>query len=74
MSAEDYEVRWIGGQAAVAMPAEIDLADADEIHRALVSGGQPRRAGVDRRYERDDVLRFGWGASHHRRSQAGRRH
>jgi anti-sigma B factor antagonist len=37
MSAEDYEVRWIGGQAVVAMPAEIDVANADEIHRALVS-------------------------------------
>ena len=37
MTAEDYEVRWIGRQAAVAMPAEIDVANADEIHRALVS-------------------------------------
>jgi|SRR2546423_252561 anti-sigma B factor antagonist len=37
MSAGDYEVRWIGRQAAVAMPAEIDVANADEIHRALVS-------------------------------------
>jgi anti-sigma B factor antagonist len=37
MTADDYEVRWIGRQAAVAMPAEIDVANADEIHRALVS-------------------------------------
>ena len=33
MSAGDYEVRWTGRQAAVAMPAEIDVANADEIHR-----------------------------------------
>ena len=37
MSAEDCEVRWIGRQTAVAMPAEIDVANADEIQRALVS-------------------------------------
>ena len=37
MSAGDYEVRWIGRQATVAMPAEIDVANAEEVHRALVS-------------------------------------
>jgi anti-anti-sigma factor len=37
MSAEDCEVRWIGRQAAVAMPAEIDVANAHEIQRALAS-------------------------------------
>src|SRR2546423_12592356 len=37
MSAKGCEVRWIARRAAAAMPAEIDVANADEIHRALVS-------------------------------------
>jgi anti-sigma B factor antagonist len=42
MPVADYEVRWVGQQAVVAMPAELDAAKADEIRRALLAA-----VGVD---------------------------
>jgi anti-anti-sigma factor len=36
MTAADYGVRWVGRQAVVAMPPEIDATNADQIRRALL--------------------------------------
>jgi anti-sigma B factor antagonist len=37
MAAGDYEIRWTGPHAVIAMPAEIDVTNADEIRQALIS-------------------------------------
>jgi len=37
MPAEDYKIRWVGQRTVIAMPAEIDVVNADEASRALVS-------------------------------------
>jgi len=44
MSAEDYEVRWVGRHAVIKMPAEIDAANADEIGQALLAAVSPGTA------------------------------
>jgi anti-sigma B factor antagonist len=44
MPAEDYKIRWIGQQTVIAMPAEIDVINADDISRALVSAASLRAA------------------------------
>jgi anti-anti-sigma factor len=37
MSAEGYEVRWIGRQAVITLPAEIDVINAGEVRQGLLS-------------------------------------
>lgn len=44
MSAEDYEVRRVGQHTVIAMPAEIDAANADEVRRALLAAVSPSTA------------------------------
>ena len=44
MSAEDYEVHWVGQRAVITMPTEIDAANADEIRQALLAAVSPGTA------------------------------
>jgi anti-anti-sigma factor len=37
MAAEGYKLRWVGKQAVVDMPAEIDVTNAEEVRQALLS-------------------------------------
>jgi anti-sigma B factor antagonist len=37
MAAGEYAIQWVGRQAVVATPAEIDLLNADEVRQALLS-------------------------------------
>jgi anti-sigma B factor antagonist len=37
MAAEGYKLRWVGQQAVVDMPAEIDVTNAEEVRQALLS-------------------------------------
>ncbi len=37
MTAEGYRIRWVGQQAVAAMPAEIDVTNADQIRQALLA-------------------------------------
>ena len=37
MSTPDDKVRWVGQHAVIAMPAEIDVANADEIRQEVLS-------------------------------------
>jgi len=37
MPAEDYKVQWVGQQAVIAIPIEIDVVNAGEIRQALLS-------------------------------------
>jgi anti-sigma B factor antagonist len=37
MTAEGIQFRWMGEQAVVTMPAEIDAVNADAVHRALLT-------------------------------------
>ena len=37
MTTDDYRIRWTGPYAIIAMPAEIDITNADEIRQALLS-------------------------------------
>jgi anti-anti-sigma factor len=37
MSTEDHTVRWVGQRAVIAMPAEIDVTNADQARQALLS-------------------------------------
>ena len=37
MAAEDYELRWVGQAAVVALPTEIDVTNAEETGQALES-------------------------------------
>lgn len=37
MSAHDYRVRWAGQHAVVAVPVEIDVANADEVRHGLLA-------------------------------------
>jgi anti-sigma B factor antagonist len=36
MSTDSYKIDWLGGRAVIAMPAEIDVTNADEARQALV--------------------------------------
>ena len=44
MSAEDYEVGWVGQHTVIRMPAEIDAAIADEVRQALLAAVTPGTA------------------------------
>jgi len=44
MSAEAYEVQWVGQHAVITMPAEIDAANADEVRQALLAAATPGTA------------------------------
>jgi anti-sigma B factor antagonist len=37
----DYSVRWVNARAVIAMPAEIDAANAGEVRVALLSAARP---------------------------------
>jgi len=39
MTAEGVQFRWMGQQAVVTMPAEIDAVNADAVRQALLDGG-----------------------------------
>jgi anti-sigma B factor antagonist len=36
MSTDSYKIEWLGPRAVIAMPAEIDVTNADEARRALL--------------------------------------
>jgi anti-sigma B factor antagonist len=38
MTAEGVQVRWLGEQAVVTMPAEIDAVNADAVRQAVLAG------------------------------------
>lgn len=41
MTAEGVQFRWMGQQAVVTLPAEIDAVNADSVRQALLAGTSP---------------------------------
>jgi anti-sigma B factor antagonist len=43
MTIEDHEymIRWVGSQAVITMPAEVDATNADLVRKALLSAARP---------------------------------
>ena len=46
MTAGGVQLRWIGGQAVVVLPAEIDASNADAVRQALLAEARRDRDGL----------------------------
>ena len=38
---DEFMIRWAGSQAVITMPAEVDVTNADEVRKALLSAARP---------------------------------
>ena len=46
MTADGIQLRWVGEQAVLTMPAEIDAGNADAVRQALLAEARRDRAGL----------------------------
>lgn len=41
LDAREYMIHWVGSQAVITMPAEVDASNADQVRKALLSATRP---------------------------------